>query len=310
MEAVGAHEALDLPVGGAEAGADPQVLGATTRRGAGSGLDPSRLEAGDEAPPAASRGPGDRGGRRRGRQRGWGVLAFEALVAELGGEALDDPVDDVEHRGAGPEQLGDRRDALVANPAGDDPLEHRQVRIDVQGEPVAGPVPGDPDANGGDLLVADPDAGPPVDAPGRDAEVGERADEDLLELAHVSDDVADPGAGSGDGDDRVADQLAGPVVGDVAAPVGLHQPRADRGRGDEHVGRVGAGAEGEDVVVLEQQESVDRAPSVEGPLEEVCFVVADVSEPSDPQQVSAQASSASQLRVSRSVRSASRNEAA
>jgi hypothetical protein len=45
-----------------------------------------------------------------------------------------------------------------------------------------------------------------------DAEVGERADERLLERADVGDDVADPGAPLGQRDDRVADELAGPVV--------------------------------------------------------------------------------------------------
>ena len=245
VEAVGAHEALRPPGRWGRGGADPQVLGATTRRGAGSGLDPSRLEAGDEAPPAASHGPGDRGGRRRGRQRGWGVLAFEALVAERSAAKRWTTRSTTSSIGVpGPSSWAIDVTPLSRDPAGDDPLEHRQVRIDVQREPVAGPVPGDPDANGGDLLVADPDAGPPVDAPGRDARSASAPMRTSSRLAHVSDDVADPGAGSGDGDDRVADELAGPVVGDVAAPVGLHQPRADRGRGDEHVGRVGARCRG------------------------------------------------------------------
>ena len=68
-----------------------------------------------------------------------------------------------------------------------------------------------------------------------DAEVGERADEHRLERAHVGDDVAQTVAPRRQRDDRVADELTGAVVRDVAAAVGAdelgaHRVRAARAR--------------------------------------------------------------------------------
>ena len=80
----------------------------------------------------------------------------------------------------------------------------------------------------------------------------------LLDRAHVGDGVGHAAAPlAGHGEDRVADELAGPVVGDVAAPVGAHQLGADRRRvGTSTLAEVGPGAERVDVRVLEQQQVV------------------------------------------------------
>ena len=78
---------------------------------------------------------------------------------------------------------------------------------------------GDADADGGDLVLAagrgDPDAGAALDASAVDAELGEHVDEDALEPAHVADHVDR----LGEAQDRVADELAGTVPGDLAAAV-------------------------------------------------------------------------------------------
>ncbi len=65
------------------------------------------------------------------------------------------------------------------------------------------------------------------------AEVGQRVDDQLLEAVARA-----PGptpACVGHREDRVADELARAVVGDVAAAVGPHQLGADRRRVDQHV---------------------------------------------------------------------------
>ena len=70
----------------------------------------------------------------------------------------------------------------------------------------------------------------------------------------------------GSDEDRVADELAGAVVGDVAAAVGLHQLGADLGRRHEQVAQVGPHAERVDVRVLEQQQVVVGASVAWSPV--------------------------------------------
>ena len=123
------------------------------------------------------------------------------------------------------------------------------------------------------------------------------------------------GAG-GHVDDRVADQLARPVVGDVAAPVGSHQLGPDRGRVDEHVGRVGVHPERVDVRVLEQQQVVVAARGRAGRAAARAPRVGDPTQPANPEHrrpVSARVpaqSSAAQSWVSRISVTRARNAAA
>ena len=76
----------------------------------------------------------------------------------------------------------------------------------------------------GDMLFGpsavggDPDPGQALDRRRLDAVLGERGDRDPLEAAHVLVDVVAVGPQR---DDRVGDELAGPVVGDAAAAVGV-----------------------------------------------------------------------------------------
>ena len=109
----------------------------------------------------------------------------------------------------------------------------------------------------------------------------------VLEVADVAVDVAAIGAQI---QDRVADQLAGSMVGDVAAPARLEQRHAglvQRLVRREHVRAVVAdlGAEGNDRRVLEQEELVGDPVSLsgldEGPLELQRLVIGHHPQPTD-----------------------------
>src|SRR5438132_8198156 len=116
---------------------------------------------------------------------------------------------------------------LVHEAAGDHAIERREVRVHVQREPVTRHAARDAHPDGRDLRVTpvgqrDPDAGPALDGAGRDAEVGERGSQGVLERPHIRDDVRRVA----EREDRVPDQLPGPVVGDVATAVDAIHGRA------------------------------------------------------------------------------------
>ena len=89
-----------------------------------------------------------------------------------------------------------------------------------------------------------------VDAARLHAEVTADTDHGFLKALHVGNDVD----GLGQRDDRIADQLAGPVPGNVAAAVDINDRRARIG--DRAVKRGGALARRVHRVVLEQQARV------------------------------------------------------
>ncbi len=96
----------------------------------------------------------------------------------------------------------------------------------------------------------------PGDPAGRDAVVGAGPDHHLFEVAHVAVDVASVGAEVEDG---VAHDLPGAVVGDVAAAAGLEHVEAAGAqglRGEEQVLGPGVASQGEDRLVLEEQQGV------------------------------------------------------
>ena len=130
----------------------------------------------------------------------------------------------------------------------------------VEGEAVHGHALGDPDADRGDLLVAlhsaDPDAGAALDPLARHAELGEHVDEHALESAHVADHVDR----FGEPEDRVADELARPVPGDLAAAVDIDDGGAV---GRPFVG-LGAFAGGVHRRVLEEDDGIGRPACDDG----------------------------------------------
>ena len=157
----------------------------------------------------------------------------------------------------------------VGDAAGDDPVEVAEVCGDVEGEAVRGDAAGDVDADGREFFLGDaaardgPDAGATFDALRGDAEVVGGADEDVFKEADVVD-RAEMGAAlagevAAEVEDGIADELAGAVVGDVAAAVDLVDFDAF-GRqefvGGEDVAALGVAAEGEDGWMLEEDEGV------------------------------------------------------
>ena len=104
----------------------------------------------------------------------------------------------------------DRRERRVLEPARGDPLrERRGVEVDVERVAVRRHPLRDVDADRGDLprRPRQPDAGEPVDSLALDAELREREDQRLLEVAAVPLDVLPVPLQV---EDRVADELPGP----------------------------------------------------------------------------------------------------
>ena len=85
-------------------------------------------------------------------------------------------------------------------------------------------------------------------------------------------------------DDRVADELPGAVIGDIATALHRHQFGTDRSRVDEHVDRkVGAWPMGEHMRVLEQEQMILDAIGEDGRLHRECLAVGNPAEPANPQ---------------------------
>jgi hypothetical protein len=191
-------------------------------------------------------------------------------------------------------------------------VEHRQVGGHVEGEAVHRTPPGDAHTDGGDLprgvaLRIDPHAGHAFHSPAPgEPEVGEYVDDELFDRVDVGRDRA--GAARYVPDD-VADELSGPVVGDIAAPVGpVHRGPDSRRIVDEHVFRSGPHAERVHRWVLEEEQVVVAAAvGVEAPLKSEPVFVADAAQPTNPLSGH---TSADQSRVSRMVRTRSMNAAA
>lgn len=131
---------------------------------------------------------------------------------------------------------------------------------DVDGEAVhRNPFP-DPDADGGELAVADPDAGEAGAAAGGDAEVLAGEDEDFFEFSEMLVQVL---AACGEVKDGVADELAGAVVGGLPAAVGFVKG-VGQGGGIAEGGLVAEAADGVNGEVLEEENRVFRAASEDG----------------------------------------------
>ncbi len=189
------------------------------------------------------------------------VLAFDRTVGPTFGGEAGDHVDDLAHRHVDA-LLGERGDRLVADAARHDVLAQvGHVGGDVEREAVHRAPVCEPHADRADLarlhrrigmVDVEPDPGEPLEPTGvRQPEFGQRVDDQTFDVAHVRR-CAEPVV---DVDDRVADQLAGAVIGDVATALDRDQFGADRCRLAAQVGgQVGPLAVGEHVRVLEQQQ--------------------------------------------------------
>ena len=115
---------------------------------------------------------------------------------------------------------------------------------------------GDSNADRGDLVVADPDTALPFFAGRRDSEVGDGPNQHFLQLGHILTNVAGPFAKM---EDRIADDLPGTVVGDVAAARRFE--KADSGgakrlRSGQEISHIAAAPECDDGGMLEEQELI------------------------------------------------------
>ena len=166
-----------------------------------------------------------------------GHLHLDLVVPEDGGEAGDDGRDHLLDGDPAPRHAAHRGHRAAGEAAGHDVAEPIEVARHVEREAVHGDGAGGLHPDGGHLALRGPDTGVTRLRPGFDAEVGQGADEHLLQAAHVGHHVgALPQV-----DDGVAHQLAGAVEGDVAPPVDPQDLGPQAGqvlRGSQDVGGV------------------------------------------------------------------------
>jgi hypothetical protein len=137
--------------------------------------------------------------------------------------------------------------------------------VDVQGDSVVAHAALDPDSEGADLARGgsgriDPAAGMTVAPVGRDPERRARLDHRRLERP---DERPDEQSASRQGDDRVGDELARPVPRHLSAafdPDQLDSPCGKIGGRCPDVRLVGVAAEGQDRLVLDEEEPVADGP--------------------------------------------------
>ena len=167
-------------------------------------------------------------------------------------------------------------------------LDGGEVAADVEGEAVHADPVADTDADGGDFSVDHPCAGEAFAAAGCDAEVGANFDQQVLEGAQVAMKVLTMVAEVEDG---IADELAGAVIGGLAAAIDLDDGMGKM-RGAAQAGLVRGAANGVNRVVLEEQELIgDGAGAAlgnEAVLEGEGLPVIDPAQPLDGKGVQVQ----------------------
>src|SRR4030095_9235698 len=107
----------------------------------------------------------------------------------------------------------ERCHAVVRYPARHDQAEVIEVRADVEGKAVARDPPRDPDADRANLLIANPGASESLDPPRPQSIVAAHANHHFFQVANITVDIAAVGAQV---ENRVANDLPGTVVGDIA----------------------------------------------------------------------------------------------
>src|SRR5215210_2204142 len=160
----------------------------------------------------------------------------------------------------------DRREGSVLEPAGRDPLRERgEIEVDVQGVPVRRHPLRDMDPDARDLARRrlDPDPGQAFDPRRVDPEWRERPDQRLLEVAAVALHVLPVPRQV---EDRIADELSWPVVGRLAAAIGLDDLDL-LALGHVQLVFLGAPAERDHRRVLEQDDRVRQLAGRDGARE-------------------------------------------
>ena len=85
------------------------------------------------------------------------------------------------------------------------------------------------DLSGPDTVRINPDAGVASQTTGCQPQLGQHVDQQLLDSRHIGRRIGHPAAApTGNGENGIADQLPRPVIGHLAAAVGLHHRTAER----------------------------------------------------------------------------------
>ena len=119
---------------------------------------------------------------------------------------------------APPEQPLERGHASIRDATRHDQIEVLQVCRDVERKAMTGYPTPDANTNCRKLLAVDPDTGEPGDSCCVDSVVGGRTDQHFFEIPHVAVHVTTIGTKI---ENRIANDLTGPMIGNVATPPGL-----------------------------------------------------------------------------------------
>jgi hypothetical protein len=156
----------------------------------------------------------------------------------------------------------------IGDAAGNDEVEIAEIGCNVIGKAVRGNPSADVNADGREFFFGgrgwDPDACFSGDAIGGDSEIGRGADHGFFESAHVPANVS---LNLVEIEDRIADDLAGTMIGDISAAVccvELDILLTEDLFGSEEMGAVGVAAEGDDVGVLAEEKDIFDGPGFTG----------------------------------------------
>jgi hypothetical protein len=160
------------------------------------------------------------------------------------------------------EELFEGGGLSVGDAAGNDEVEVAEVCGDIEGETVGGDPAADVDADGGEFFFWDiarrlhPDTGLARDSKSGDAKIGGGADHGFFERANVPVNIT---ADEIEIENGITDDLAGAVIGDVAAAVGFAKFDIFLAQdifGSEKIFLAGVAAKREDVGMLAEEENV------------------------------------------------------
>ncbi len=186
----------------------------------------------------------------------------------------------------------------TSQPAGVDVLEESQIGIEIHSEAVHGHAAGDADTDRGNLARFSPDPRKPILRPPVDTQLGQRADERLLEPADVRNHLP----GLGQAKNRIADQLAGTVKSDVPTPIHMKQLSAEFAQHsliNQQMGFVSVATDRVGGGMLEQQQIIISTTAISAALVKGALQIPRLAVWKPAQPANSHASSCSQSQVSR-----------
>ena len=212
-----------------------------------------------------------------------GAIEFAGVPSACG--ASRDCVDNILHRGI--DALSPKRGhRLIGNAARHQPLEPVVVDIDIEREAMKRAAALDAHTDRGDLaglwrVGVKPDAGVPVISRrfGK-PEVSQRLDQKVLDRRNKLRGVGKPTAAPGHVKNRISDELARCMHGDIATAVDFTDNGIDSGRIDQDIGRITTATEGEHRWVFQEQQVI-AAAALQLQLQRVGLVVGNATEPSN-----------------------------